>query len=340
MTAAVHDLTQVHAPTMRAIVQDRYGAPDVLRLADVATPIAGEGEVLVRIRAASIDAGTGHLMTGLPYLARLGFGLRRPKVRTPGLAMAGVVETVGPGVTSFQPGDEVYGLSHSGAFAEFGLAKADGLLLAKPPGLSFQQAATMPISAVTALQALRDQGNVQPGQEVLITGAGGGVGSFAVQIAKASGGIVTGVCAPAKVDMVHALGADHVIDHSKTEFTEAGPRYDLIVDIAGRRSLRRLRGALTPTGTLVIVGGEGGGRWLGGFPQRLIGAAVLSVLGRRRIRGFISTDRREDLAAVAELTAAGTVIPHVDRTFSLAEAPSAMALQASGTVQGKLVIEI
>jgi NADPH:quinone reductase-like Zn-dependent oxidoreductase len=340
MTAAVRDLAHVQASTMKAIIQDRYGSPSVLQLADVATPAAGDGEVLVRIRAASIDAGTAHLMTGLPYLGRLGFGLRRPKVRTPGLAMAGVVEAVGRGVTAVRPGDEVHGLAHSGAFAEFGLAKASGMLLPMPAGLSFEGAATLPISAVTALQALRDHGQVKAGQQVLVTGAGGGVGGFAVQIAKAYGAVVTGVCGPAKVDMVRSMGADHVIDYSRSDFTEGGPRYDLIIDTAGRRPLRRMRSALTPAGTLVIVGGEGGGRWLGGFPQRLIRGALLSLFGRRRIRGFVSPDRREDLAAVDDLIRAGRIVPMVDRVFPLTEATAAMELQASGQVKGKLVITI
>jgi NADPH:quinone reductase-like Zn-dependent oxidoreductase len=340
MTAAVRDLTRVEATTMKAIVQDRYGSSDALELTDVAMPAPGEGEVLVHIRAAGVDAGTTHLMTGLPYLARLGFGLRRPKARTPGLTMAGIVEAVGPMVSEFRPGDAVFGLCSTGAFAEYGVANARGMLLPMPAGLTFEEAATVPISAVTALQALRDHGQVRAGQQVLVTGAGGGVGSFAVQIAKAEGAVVTGVSGPAKVDMVRSIGADAVVDYTTTDFTEAGPRYDLIIDTAGRRSLSRMRRALTPTGTLVVVGGEGGGRWLGGFPQRLVMASLLSLLGRQRIRGFISPDRREDLAAVAALIDSGRVRPHLDRSFPLTEARAAMALQASGRVRGKIAITI
>jgi NADPH:quinone reductase-like Zn-dependent oxidoreductase len=340
MTAAAQSLTQVLAPTMHAIVQNRYGPPDVLRLAEVATPSAGPGEVLVRIRAASIDAGTGHLMTGLPYLARLAFGIRRPRVRTPGLAMAGVVEAVAPDVAGIHPGDEVFGLCTSGAFAEYATAASAGMLLPKPAGLSFEAASTLPISAVTALQAVRDHGEVEAGQRVLVTGAGGGVGSFAVQVARAFGAEVTGVCGPQKAGMVRSIGAEHVIDYTVTDFTAGGPRYDVIIDTAGRRPLSRMRRALTPTGTLVVVGGEGGGRWLGGFPQRIIAASLLSLGGRRRLRGFISPDRREDLAAVAELIWASRVQPYVDRTFALADAGQAMALQATGTVRGKLVITV
>jgi NADPH:quinone reductase-like Zn-dependent oxidoreductase len=340
MTAAAHSLTDVLAPTMHAIVQDRYGPPEVLRFAEVATPSAGPGEVLVRVRAASIDAGTGHLMTGLPYLARPAFGIRRPRVRTPGLAMAGVVEAVGPSVTDVRRGDEVIGLCTTGAFAEYAAAKAAGMLVPKPAGLSFEAASTLPISAVTALQAVRDHGEVEAGHRVLVTGAGGGVGSFAVQVARAYGAEVTGVCGPQKVDMVRSIGAEHVIDYTVTDFTAGEPRYDVIIDTAGRRSLSRMRRALTPDGTLVVVGGEGGGRFLGGFPQRIVAASLLSIGGGRRLRGFISPDRREDLAAVVELVQAGEVTPCVDRTFALADARQAMALQATGTVRGKLVLTV
>ena len=264
--------------TMTAIVQDRYGsAPeDLFRLAEIDRPAIGDGEVLVRVHAASVDRGTWHIMSGLPYPIRLaGFGLRRPKYANPGRNLAGTVEAVGAGVTGFAPGDEVFGMSTS-TFAEYATARPDKLA-PKPANLSFEQAAAVPVSGGTALQAVRDHGRVQAGEKVLIIGASGGVGSFAVQIAKAFGAEVTGVCSTAKVDMVRALGADHVIDYTREDFADGGRRYDVILDIGGNARLSRLRRALTPRGRLVIVGGETDGRLLGGSRPPDPGPAAVPV---------------------------------------------------------------
>ena len=241
---------------MKAIVQDAYGSPNVLKLADINKPEPGDNEVLVRVHAAGVDRGVWHLMTGLPYLTRLAFGFRAPKTPVPGMDLAGVVEAVGKDASRFRPGDEVFGVG-KGTFAEYALAREEKLA-PKPANLTFEQAAVVAISGLTALQGLRDHGRIEPGQEVLIVGASGGVGTFAVQIAKAFGGRVTGVCGAAKVEMVRSIGAYHVIDYTREDFAEG--RYDVILDIGGNSSLRRLRRALTAKGTLVLVGGEGGGR--------------------------------------------------------------------------------
>src|SRR5919206_322843 len=249
---------------MTAIVQDEYGpAPeDVLRVEEVEKPAIAADEVLVRVHAASVDRGTWHVMAGLPYPIRLaGFGLRRPKYRNPGRNLAGTVEAVGARVTAFTPGDAVFGIGEA-SFAEYARARPDKLA-SKPATLSFDQAAAVPVSALAALQAVRDHGRVQTGQQVLIVGASGGVGTFAVQIAKAFGAEVTGVCSTAKLELVRSVGADHVMDYTKEDFTRSGQRYDLMLDLGGNRSLSQLRSALTPRGTLVLVGGEGGDRWIG-----------------------------------------------------------------------------
>jgi NADPH:quinone reductase-like Zn-dependent oxidoreductase len=254
--------------TMKAIVQDEYGsAPeDILRLAEIDRPVLGDGEVLVRVRAASVDRGTWHLMSGLPKLMRImGFGFRRPKASNPGRCLAGSVEAVGLDVTGFKPGDEVNGTC-DGSFAEFAIAHV-GLLAGLPANLSFEQAAAVPVSGVTALQGVRDRAQVNPGEKVLIIGASGGVGTFAVQIAKALGAGVTGVCSPAKMDLVRDLGADHVIDYTREDFADGEQRCDAILDIGGNSRLSYLRRALTPGGRLVIIGGETDGRWLGGFDR-------------------------------------------------------------------------
>src|SRR5690242_11648961 len=248
--------------TMKAVIRDAYGSADVLRLGEVARPVAGEGEVLVRMLAAGVDQGVWHLMVGMPYAMRLaGFGVRAPKNPLLGYDVAGRVEAVGANAGAFRPGDEVFGTCR-GSFAEYAVARADRLA-AKPDNVSFEQAAATPISGYAALQAVRDHGKVKPGQHVLIIGAGGGVGTFAVQIAKADGAKVTGVCGPAKAELVRSIGADDVIDYTKEDFANGGRRYDVIIDIAGNRSLSHLRRALTPRGTLVIVGAEDAGNWLG-----------------------------------------------------------------------------
>ncbi len=240
--------------TMRAIVQDAYGSPDVFRLARISTPDVADNQVLVRVHAAGMDRGTWHLMAGRPYLLRLAFGFRKPKNPVPGLDLAGTVVAVGSAVTRFSPGEEVFGTGE-GSFAEYAVAPEDQLAR-KPDSLSFEQAAVVPVSGLTALQALTDVGHLQPGQQVLIIGASGGVGSYAVQLAKALGAEVTGVSSTAKLDLVRSLGADHVIDYTRDDFADGARRYDLILDIAGNPALSRLRRALTPTGTAVIVGGE------------------------------------------------------------------------------------
>ncbi|WP_410635973.1 NAD(P)-dependent alcohol dehydrogenase [Amycolatopsis sp. cmx-4-83] len=318
---------------MKAIVQSRYGSPGLLEFRDVERPSPGAGEVLVRVHAAGVDPGVWHLTTGQPYLLRLlGFGLRRPKQPVRGLDFAGTVEETGDGVTRFRPGDEVFG-GCAGSFAELAVADQD-LVAAKPARLSFEQAASVLVSGGTALQALRDAGRVRPGQRVLVIGAAGGVGSFAVQLAKAFGAHVTGLCSTAKTDLVRALGAGHVLDYTREDFT--ADRYDLIIDTAGLRSLTRLRRALTPRGTLVIVGGEGG-RWLGGI-QRVLFAALLNPLVRHRLRGLVARERGANLETLRELIEAGKLTPVLDRTYPLADAAAAIGHLHAGRAAGKVVL--
>ena len=328
------------AETMRAIVQDEYGtAPeDVIRVAQVARPTIGDDEVLVRVRAASVDRGTWHLMAGLPYPIRLaGFGLRRPKALNPGRSLAGTVESVGKDVTELEPGDEVYGTC-DGSFAEYACARA-GRLATKPAKLTFEQAAAVPVSGLTALQAVRDQAQVQSGQKVLIIGASGGVGTFAVQIAKASGAEVTGVCSTAKVDLVRSIGADNVIDYTRHDFADGMHRYDAILDIGGNRRLSHLRRALTPRGRLVIVGGETDGRWLGGVDRQLR-AHLLSPLVSQKLGTFMASENAEDLSALRDLVESGQLAPAIDRAYPLSEAAAAVRYLAEGHARGKVVITI
>jgi NADPH:quinone reductase-like Zn-dependent oxidoreductase len=322
---------------MRAIVQDRYGSADTWRLARIERPEVGDKAVLVRVHAAGLDRGTWHLMTGRPYLLRLFLGLRGPRNPVPGIGIAGTVVGVGPAVTRFAPGDEVFGVG-GGAFAEYAVAR-EGRLARKPANLTFEQAAVVPVSAVTALQALCDVGRVEQGQKVLIIGASGGVGSFAVQLAKAFGAEVTGVCSTAKVDLVRSLGADHVIDYTRDDFADGAHRYDLIIDIAGNPTLARLRRALTPTGTAVITGGEDGGDLTGGM-HRQLGAMVLSRFVRQRLTSFIGRDRASDLERLTALIEAGKVTPSVDRTYSLDQAPEAMRHLDAGKARGKVAITV
>ena len=323
---------------MKAIVQDVYGSAEVLQLRDIPKPAPGDGEVLIRVRAAGVDQGVWHLMTGMPYLVRLfGFGLKKPKVPVRGREVAGVVEAVGADVTRFLPGDEVFGTCE-GSFAEFVCAK-EKLVARKPANLTFEEAAAAPISAVTALQAVRDAGQVTAGQKVLVIGAGGGVGSFAVQLAKAFGAEVTGVCSNGKMDLVRSLGADHVIDYSRNDFATADVFYDVILDTAGNRPLSVSRKALTPQGTLVIVGGEGGGKLTGGF-ERSIGAPLVSLFSGQKFKGLVSTENYRDLEALTSLIESGTVKPAVDKAYPLAEAPAAVAYLHEGRVRGKVVVSI
>ncbi|MER7826235.1 NAD(P)-dependent alcohol dehydrogenase [Streptomyces sp. NPDC096097] len=322
---------------MKAIVQDVYGPPEVLRMEEMERPVPRRGEVLVRVRAAGVDQGVWHLMAGKPYAVRAVSGLRRPRTRVRGMDVAGVVEAVGPDVTRFRPGDEVYG-NCSGSFAEYARAK-EGTLAPKPAGLGFEQAAAVPVSACTALGAVRDSGQVKAGQRVLVLGASGGVGSFAVQVAKAYGAHVTGVCSTAKTDLVRSLGADEVIDYTQEDPVDGSRRYDVILDIAGNRPIARLRRALTPRGTLAIVGGEGGGNWIGGN-QRQLGAMLLSPFVGHRLRAHGTLVRNRDLEVLTELIEAGSVTPALDRIYPLAEVPDAIRYLRDAHVRGKVVIRL
>ena len=323
---------------MKAIVQDTYGSADVLELRDIGTPEIAAGEVLVRVHAAGVDRGVWHLMTGLPYPVRLaGYGLRAPKTPVPGTNMAGVVEAVGHEVTRFQPGDEVFGFG-KGAFAEYARAP-ENKLAPKPANLTFEQAAAVAVSGLTALQGLRDHGRVQPGQTVLITGASGGVGTFAVQLASVFGAQVTGVCSTTKADMVRSIGADHVIDYTREDFADGKQRYDVILDIGGNPSLSRLRRALAPKGTLVIAGGETPGRWLGGTDRQLR-ALLLSRFVDQKLTTFICRENHEDLLVLKELIEAGKVTPVIDRSYPLSEAAEAIRYLEQGHARGKVVITV
>jgi NADPH:quinone reductase-like Zn-dependent oxidoreductase len=323
---------------MQAIVQDTYGSADVLELRDVDRPAIADDEVLVRVHAAGVDRGVWHLMAGLPYPIRLaGYGLRAPKNGVPGSDLAGVVEAVGKDVTRFRPGDEVFGIG-KGTFAEYARAP-EKKLAPRPANLTFEQAAALAISGLTALQALRDKGKVRSGQKVLVIGASGGVGSYAVQIAKAYGAAVTGVCSTTKADLVRSLGADHVLDYTREDFADGEHRYDLIIDIGGNSSLSRLRRALTPQGTLVIVGGEGGGRLMGGTDRQLRALALSPFVGQK-LTTFISAENGDDLRDLTELVEAGKVRPVIDRTYPLGEAPKAIRYVEEGNARGKVVITV
>jgi NADPH:quinone reductase-like Zn-dependent oxidoreductase len=322
---------------VKAIIRDAYGSVDVLRLADIDQPVAGEVDVLVHVHAAGVDQGVWHLMTGTPYAMRLaGFGIRAPKNALLGYDVAGRIEAVGAQVTEFRPGQEVFGTCR-GSFAEYAVARADRLL-PKPENVTFEQAAVVPISGFAALQAVREQGGVRSGQRVLIIGAGGGVGTFAVQLAKADGAEVTGVCSASKTELVRSIGADHVIDYTREDFVDGRNRYDVILDIAGNRSLSELRRALTPRGTLVIVGGEDAGKWLG--IRRQLRAAALSPFVRQKLGFFISKERPEDLEELRKLLEAGTIRPVVDKTFPLEEVPAAIQYLRDGRARGKIVVVI
>lgn len=326
------------ATTMKALWQEQYGGPETLSVRQAPTPAPVGGEVLVRVRAASIDLGTRHLMTGLPLAMRLVTGLRAPRQHIPGRAFAGVVEAVGEGVTRFAPGDEVLGTA-SGSLAELAVTREDRLAR-KPASLSFAEAAAAPVSAVTALQGLRDIGRVEAGQSVLVIGASGGVGTYAVQLARALGASrVDAVCSGAKADLVRSLGADDVIDYTQTEPGADGRRWDLVLDIAGNRPVATLRRLLTPRGTLVFVGGEGGGRWLGGM-QRQLGAAALSPLVRHRLAMYVARENGRDLATLGELADAGQLSSVVDGPYPFEEAAGAIARLDAGAARGKVVVTV
>jgi NADPH:quinone reductase-like Zn-dependent oxidoreductase len=321
---------------MKAIVRDKYGSPEVLELRDIHKPEITDDEVLVRVHAAGVGRDVWHVMTGLPYPIRLvGYGLRAPKNPIIGSDVAGVVEAVGKNVSRFQPDDEVFGIG-KGSYAEYVCAREDKLA-PKPANLTFEQAAVVAICGLTALQGLRDHGRVEPGQKVLLIGASGGVGTYAVQIAKAFGAHVTGVCSTKKVEMVRSIGADHVIDYAQEDFAEGDQRYDLILDIGGNSSLARLRRVLTLRGTLVIVGGETDGRWLGGTDRQLR-ALMLSRFVGQKLGTFVSSENHEDMIVLKDLIESGKLTPVIDRTYPLSETPEAIRYLEQGHARGKVVI--
>jgi NADPH:quinone reductase-like Zn-dependent oxidoreductase len=317
---------------MQAIVQDRYGSAEVLAARDVDKPEIAGNAVLVRVHAASIHVGDWILMTGSPFVMRMATGLTKPKNRIPGTDLAGTVEAIGKDVQDLRPGDEVFGWG-TGAFAEYASGPADQFVK-KPADLTFEQAAAIGVSATTALQLLRDDGKVRPGQKVLINGASGGVGTFAVQIAKALGAEVTGVTSTKNVEMVRSIGADHVIDYTRDDFTKGGPRYDLILDNVGNHSMAATRRALTATGMLISNGGGHAGGKLG----RVIRGAIASMLVRQQGAPSVKTQNRPDLVALAELVEAGKVAPVVDRTYPLRQTPEAIGHVAAGHARGTVVI--
>ena len=325
------------ASTMMAIAQRRYGQPDVLEYTAVQKPVIGDNDVLVRVGAASVHPGDYFLMTGEPYVVRLVFGLRRPRHAIPGRDLAGVVAAVGKDVADLQPGDEVFGWSTTGTLAEYACVPA-GQLVRTPTNLSTTQAAAAPTSGLTALQALRDVARVQPGQTVLITGASGGVGNFAVQIARTLGAEVTGVCSTRNLDRVRSLGADHVIDYTRTDFTRTGLRYDAILDNVEAQPLSAVRRALLPTGVLIPNSGRGG-RVIGPL-ARIVKAHARSLFTRQTLRPFLSVEKRQDLLDLAGLLEAGQLTPVIDRTYPLSEAAEALRYVGAGHTQGKVVVTI
>jgi NADPH:quinone reductase-like Zn-dependent oxidoreductase len=322
---------------MRAITHDRFGSADVLRLTQIPRPIPLGSEVLLRVHAAGVDRGAWHMMTGKPYLGRLAFGFRTPRNPVLGIDVAGTVDAIGADVTRVAVGDEVYGFAH-GSFAEYAVA-SEGKVALKPANLSFEQAAVVPVSAATALQALTDCGRAYPGQTVLVIGASGGVGTYAVQIAKALGAEVTGVASAGKLDLVGSLGADHVLDYNRDDFADGSRRYDLVLDLGGNPTLSRLRRALTATGTAVIAGGEEGGSFSGGM-NRQLRAVSLSPFVRQRLTTFIAKQRSRDLDRLSVLIEAGNLTPSLDRTFPLDRAADAVRHLAAGKARGKVAITI
>jgi NADPH:quinone reductase-like Zn-dependent oxidoreductase len=322
---------------MRAIVQDRFGPPDVLELREIDEPRVGDGDVLVRVRAASVNPADWYAMTGTPLVMRPTAGLRKPRTNRPGLDLAGVVAAVGGDVTGFKPGDEVFGTG-AGTLAEY-VAVAEDALVAKPARLSFEQAAAVPVAALTALQGLRDKGRVQPGHQVLINGASGGVGTFAVQLAKALGAEVTAVCSTRNVDAVRSLGADRVVDYTREDFTRADGRYDLLLDIAGSRPWSASRRVLKPRAVLVLVGAPKGSRLLGPLGH-FAKVSLASLRASQKVVVFISKSTPEDLTTLRELLEAGTVTPVVERTYALRDAAHALRYLGEGHARGKLVVTV
>jgi NADPH:quinone reductase-like Zn-dependent oxidoreductase len=325
---------------MKAIVRDHYGPPSALQLRDIARPAVGAHDVLVRVRAAAVDPGVSIFLAGRPYLVRLASGLRRPRVPVLGRDLAGVVSEVGPRVTRFRPGDEVFGTCLRGSYAEFA-ATHERRLAHKPADLSFAQAAAVPVSGMTALRAVRDSGRVRPGDRVMVIGASGGVGSQAVQIAKAHGATVTGVCATAKLDFVRSLGTDDVLDYTREEIDRDGPVHDVVIDTGGNRPLSLLRRALTPRGTLALVGGDWTrGPLLGGYGRQMVGAPLLSTVVGQRLRAVSAVERTEDLDELRHLIESGALVPPVDRSYPLAEAADALRHFTDGRPAGKVVVTV
>ncbi|HEV2006325.1 MAG TPA: NAD(P)-dependent alcohol dehydrogenase [Candidatus Limnocylindrales bacterium] len=326
---------------MKAIVRHRYGSPDVLRLEDVDMPVVGDDQVLIRVRAASVNAYDWHVLRGLPYLVRIEQGLREPKTSTTGVDLAGEVEAVGKDVSEFRPGDAVFG-ERDGAFAEYVSGRAVNFA-PKPSNLTFEQAAAVPMAGYTALQALRDKGQIQAGQKVLVNGASGGVGSFAVQIASAVGAEVTGVCSTRNLELVRSIGADHVIDYTGDDFTRGAERYDLIIDIAATRPLRDCRRVLTPNGRLVIVGaavGHADGRWIGPMIRPAAAAIISRFVKERLLLPFLAHRSKDDLLVLKSMIESGTVTPLIDRAYPLAQTAEAIRYVEAGHARGKVVITI
>jgi NADPH:quinone reductase-like Zn-dependent oxidoreductase len=324
---------------MKAIVQDKYGSPpDVLELREIDKPVVKDDEVLVRVRAASVNPADWHYMRGLPYVMRPESGLRKPKARVLGRDISGQVEAVGKDVTRFRPGDEVFANVPTGGFAEY-VGVLEDRLVPKPANLTFEQAAAVPLAALTALQGLRDAGQVQPEQKVLIIGVSGGVGTFAVQLAKYFGADVTGVCSTRNEELVRSLGADQVIDYTQQDFTQSGRKYDLIFQLAGTSSPSHCRRALTAKGTLVLSSGESSGRWLGPV-DRIIKAKVLSPFVSQKLGSFLAKSNQADLQFLKELIEAGKVKPVIDRTYPLSETPEAIRYLEEGHARGKVVITV
>ena len=325
-----------HEFAMRAVVHDEYGSPDVLEVREVDRPVVGDDDVLVRVHATSVNPADWHRVTGLPYIARIESGLRKPKRSIPGFDMAGRVEAVGSNVTGFEAGDEVFG-EVAGAYAEYVCAPENGISL-KPANLTFEQAAAVPVAALTALQGLRDKGRIEEGHRVLINGASGGVGTFAVQIARSFGAHVTAVCSARNVDMVRSIGADVVVDYTREDFTRGGRQYDLMLDIAGNRSLSDCRRVISHKGVYVLVGGPKG-RWLGPVP-RLLRTLLASPLVSQRMVGMLAKQTAEDLAVLKELLESGAVVPVIDRCYTLSEVREALGHQEDGHARGKTVITV
>ena len=329
--------TALRGELMKAVVYCEYGSPAVLRLEDVEKPVPADDQVLVRVRAASVNPLDWHFVRGTPYLLRLQAGLRKPRSIRLGVDFAGTVEAVGRDVTRFKPGDEVFG-GRSGAFAQYVAVGADRALALKPAGLSFEEAASLPIAGVTALQGLRDRGRLRAGQRVLVNGASGGVGTFAVQIAKALGADVTGVCSGRNAQLVRSIGADRVVDYAREDFTQGAERYDLVLDNVGNHSLLECRRVLNPRGTYVMVGGQPG-RWLDPMP-RALGALLLSRLVSQDMRMMLADLNGRDLAVLADLAQAGKVRPVIDRRYALHEVPAALGYLEAGHARGKVVIDV